>query len=132
VRNVVDLASLSYFLSKDEPDQWICWDFHGLRIKPTHYTITSHDDSSFMTSWTLHGSVDPSKGWTKLDYAPRYYSYYHDEEPSGTGRSRTFHISTSDPYSVICLTQTGKTGWGFNSLGLCSFEIFGTLLESQE
>jgi hypothetical protein len=130
LRNVIDLASPSYFLSEDEPDQWICWKFHGLRIRPTHYTIKTHDDSSSMNSWTVHGTLDPSKGWTELDYVPRYYG--SNEEESGTGRCRTFRFWRSAPSSFIRLTQTGNTSWGFNSLGLCACEIFGSLLEWQE
>jgi hypothetical protein len=38
-KNVADLSAYSYFMSDDEPHQWICWDFHEKRVRPTHYTI---------------------------------------------------------------------------------------------
>jgi hypothetical protein len=130
VRNVVDLDSPSYFLSRDEPHQWICWNFHGLRIKPTHFTIKGRDKLSFMNSWTLEGSLDQSKGWKTLHYSIGFHTKW--EEKSSTECCRTFAIYESYPYSFFRLTQTGETGWRFNSLTLCSFEIFGTFLELPE
>jgi hypothetical protein len=47
-RNVVNLDADSCFCSNGEgryvehsPNNWICYDFHGRRIAPTHYTIRS-------------------------------------------------------------------------------------------
>jgi hypothetical protein len=39
--NVADLTTSSDFLSDNTPDQWICWDFGEMRVRPTHYTIQS-------------------------------------------------------------------------------------------
>jgi hypothetical protein len=44
VRNVADLSDAEPFWSKDEPAQWICWDFHEIRVRPTHYTIRSDSE----------------------------------------------------------------------------------------
>jgi hypothetical protein len=38
--NVVDFKNqYSDFDWKDQPSQWIYWDFKTLKIEPTHYTI---------------------------------------------------------------------------------------------
>jgi hypothetical protein len=39
LRNLADLTSGTNFRSKNEPGQWVCWDFHQMRVRPTHYTI---------------------------------------------------------------------------------------------
>jgi hypothetical protein len=36
--HVAALPSDSCFYSKDEPCQWICWDFRKMRVHLTHYT----------------------------------------------------------------------------------------------
>jgi hypothetical protein len=41
VLNVADLTSHLNFVSKNEPGQWICWDFGERRIRPTQYTIAA-------------------------------------------------------------------------------------------
>jgi hypothetical protein len=41
ISDVADLIAGTSFCSEDEPGQWICWDFHEMRIRPTEYTIAS-------------------------------------------------------------------------------------------
>jgi hypothetical protein len=36
VRNAADLTSNSLFSSKNQPGLWVCWDFHEMRVCPTH------------------------------------------------------------------------------------------------
>jgi hypothetical protein len=54
VEDVADLSSDSYFMSSNEPDQWIRWDFHEIRVRPTDYTIRS----CRLESWVVEGSLD--------------------------------------------------------------------------
>jgi hypothetical protein len=35
-RNVAELTSGTGFWSRDRPDQWVSWDFHEMRVSPTH------------------------------------------------------------------------------------------------
>jgi hypothetical protein len=62
LKNVADLTSDWYFYSKDEPGQWVCWDFGEMRVRPTHYTIPA----LFLKSWVVEGSLDGSS-WTEFD-----------------------------------------------------------------
>jgi hypothetical protein len=57
-----DLSSNSAFLSADAPGQWVCWDFRGMIVRPTHYTIRG----PFLTSWVFEGSLDGST-WSEID-----------------------------------------------------------------
>jgi uncharacterized coiled-coil protein SlyX len=61
-RNVADLTSGNSSISKNEPDQWICWDFHEMRVRPTHYTIKSY----CLKSWVVESSLD-GEAWTEID-----------------------------------------------------------------
>jgi hypothetical protein len=60
--NVVVLTQNLYFCSSHEPGQWVCWDFHEIRLRPTHYTITSDT----MKSWVIESSLD-GEVWTEID-----------------------------------------------------------------
>jgi hypothetical protein len=54
VRNVADLTSDSCFCSENEPGQWVCWDFHEMRVRPAHYTIRT----AYLKSWVVESSLD--------------------------------------------------------------------------
>jgi hypothetical protein len=62
VRNAADVTSESYFYSKDEPSQWVCWDFGEMRVRATHYTIRSIP----LKSWVIESSLD-SRAWIAID-----------------------------------------------------------------
>jgi hypothetical protein len=42
VRNVVASGTANWFFSRNEPNQWICCDFRGARIRLTHYLTASN------------------------------------------------------------------------------------------
>jgi uncharacterized coiled-coil protein SlyX len=116
--NVADLTSESSFISKSEPGQWICWDFHEVRVRPTHYTIKSAD----LTSWVVEASLD-GESWTKVD---RKTGSTDLKEKPFLG---SFAVSTSAKCRFIRLTQTDTAHTGHHSLTIRSFEVFGTLFE---
>jgi hypothetical protein len=117
VRYASDLNSGSSFCSKNGPGQWICWDFHELRIRPTHYTIKSE----FMTSWVVESSMD-GVNWTPIDRKKDHRNRYGASVES-------FAVANSAQCRFIRLTQTGKNCHGDDRLCGCAFEFFGTLLE---
>jgi hypothetical protein len=53
-RNLTELKSSSVFMSAHEPGEWVCWDFHELQVRPTHYTINCYD----LKSWVVESSLD--------------------------------------------------------------------------
>jgi hypothetical protein len=114
VRNVADLISESYFCSKDEPGQWICWDFHEMRVRPTHYTIKSER----LKSWVVESSLD-GVVWTEIDRKTDKAFY---------GQA-SFAVSKLAECRFIRLTQTGRRHCGDDNLLIFAFEFFGTLLE---
>jgi hypothetical protein len=89
-RNVFDLDSWSIFLSQDEPNQWICFDFRSLRVSPTHYTVRA--DS--LNSWFVESSVN-GLDWVEID-----------RRTGEASEDKAFAVSNSDECRFIRLTQT--------------------------
>jgi hypothetical protein len=122
LKNVADLTSTSRFQSKDEPGQWVCWDFGGMRVLPTHYTIDSSTHG--LASWVIEGSVD-GRSWTEIDRR-------QDNRDFTNGGTASFATSRPAEFGFIRFTQTDKK-YGFSYwphvLGLYAVEFFGTLAE---
>jgi predicted nucleic acid-binding Zn-ribbon protein len=116
--NVADLTSISTFWSKDEPRQWVCWDFRDMRVCPTHYTITSWS----LKSWVVEGSSSGGS-WTVIDRQ----SNRHDFETDW--KTASFPVATPAAFRFIRLTQTDKKTNGSDALPLRAVEFFGTLSE---
>jgi hypothetical protein len=119
VRNVADLASFSYFWSKDDPGQWLCWDFHEMCVRPTHYTI----ESASLKSWVVESSLD-FVNWTEIDRRTD-----NEDFKSNHFVPASFTVSKSEDCRFIRLTQTGKGHDGRDDLAVSAFELFGALLE---
>jgi hypothetical protein len=116
-KNVADLTSDSYFLSKNEPGQWVCWDFRERRVRPTHYTIRGWD----LKSWVVEGSLD-GRSWTEIDRQT-------DNQDFKDGNTVSFAVSNPAEFRFIRLTQTCKNHLGDDYLALHGVEFFGTLSE---
>jgi hypothetical protein len=119
-KNAADLTcDESYFISKDEPGQWISWDFREMRIRPTHYTMMAQDPKS----WVVEGSLDGTN-WSEID---RRTDNKHFEKGKKTG---SFPISKPVECRFIRLSQTAKNHDGTDCLGyLYAVEFFGALSE---
>jgi hypothetical protein len=121
-RNVVGV-DLSQFFSKNEPGQWICWDFHELHVTPTHYTLVA----AGLKSWVIEGSLD-GEHWLEIDRKTNTQDF-KDSVP-GQGRdwlAASFTASTPVESRFIRLTQTGQRHANDDVLGLRTVEFFGTL-----
>jgi hypothetical protein len=123
---LADLTSETSFFSMDGPGQWICWDFHEMRVRPTHYTIKSLS----LKSWMIESSLD-GESWTEIDRKTDNCDFSRDNLFAPV-KSASFSVSNSAECRFIRLTQTGKTHSGRGILTLRAFEVFGTLLESRE
>jgi hypothetical protein len=124
LRNVADLTSYSYFCSKHEPDQWICWDFHALLVRLTHYAIRYYITSFALKSWVVEGSLD-GESWTTIDEHVN-----HDHLPLVF--TRWYGVSKTVECRFIRLTLTAPNHCGNNGLMLVGVEFFGTFLDRNE
>jgi hypothetical protein len=117
LNSVANLTSGSFFRSENEPDEWVCWDFRKMRVRPTHYTIRSRG----LRSWILEGSVDGER-WTEVS---RQTESRHFRDLA----SSWFPVSPTAEFRFIRLTQTDRNLWGNSSLALRAVEFFGSLAE---
>jgi hypothetical protein len=102
LRTLADLTTTLSFQSLPGRGEWVCWDFHEMRVRPTHYTIRTF----LLKSWVVEGSLD-SVNWTEID---RQMS--NNDFQRGWGIA-SFAVSNSAECRFIRLTQTGEyhLGW---------------------
>jgi hypothetical protein len=121
VRNVADFSKAfiaNAFLSQSEPDEWVCWDFHEMRVRRTHYAINSY----LLKSWVVESSLD-DEHWVEFDRKTDSNDFARG------GRVASFAVATSADCRFIWLTQTGRNQHRNDCLLIAVFEVFGTLLE---
>jgi hypothetical protein len=114
---VADLTTREWFRSKDEPNQWICWDFHERRVRLTQYTIKGPN----LRSWVLEGSLD-GEIWTEIDRQTDYVDFARAPMAS-------FASASVAEFRFIRITQTDRRHDGHDFLSLRAVEFFGTLSE---
>jgi hypothetical protein len=120
--NAVDLLSISYFMSQNQPNQWLCYDFNNRKVRPTHYSIRVYPGSSDLRSWVFEGSMDGST-WTELDRRT------NDQTTNSSHQIGTFSISTNLECKFVRFRQTDVNAGRTHSLILYAMEIFGDLIE---
>jgi hypothetical protein len=119
LRVIGDLTSDLHFHSKVRTGQWICCDFHELRVRQTHYMIRSY--RKYLKSWVVESSLD-GETWTEIDRKTDNNDFIDSETAS-------FAVLNSPECRFIRLTQTGENHAESYSLSLRAFELFGTVFE---
>jgi hypothetical protein len=124
--SVTALKADSCYMSKNAPNQWICYHFCKSRIWPTHYTIrswhTGGPNCAHPRSWVIQGSFD---GDTLIEIDRRD----NCSELNGRNIARCYEISRPGEYAFIRLEQTALCWNNTHRLILSGFEVFGTLFE---
>jgi predicted nucleic acid-binding Zn-ribbon protein len=113
LKNVADLTSASDFWSRNEPGQWICWDFREIRVQPIRYTVSA----SYLRSWILEGSLD-GMSWTRFDRQMDNRNFWG-------AKTASFPILTPGEFRFIRLTQTSKNHCGVDGLRVAAVDFFG-------
>jgi hypothetical protein len=121
-QNLVDPSPGRFFCSSDGAIEWVQWDFHGIRVSPSHYSIQTHNSpvgSAHLKSWVVEGSVD-GLNWIELDRRPNNYDLNRPVV------IRSFSVSKSTDCRFIRLQQTGPNHRNDNNLVFSYLELFGT------
>ena len=113
------------FMSKKEPNSWICYDFKGQHVSPTSYSIW--EGGYGLKSWVLEASNDGSS-WLVLDC--RENTEYFQDRPRGD-LIGNFAINPAprESFRYLRLRQTGKTHEGEDCLAIRYLEFYGTLFD---
>jgi hypothetical protein len=123
-----DIAGPNVFVSNNEQNQWVCWDFHGIRITPTHYTIQTADGAkgeSHLQSWILEGSLD-SLTWSTIDIQK------NNRQLNNRAAIAWFRVNSQVESRFIRLTQTGRNHHSIFILAFRRFELFGNLRSTDQ
>ncbi|KAK8888373.1 hypothetical protein M9Y10_039443 [Tritrichomonas musculus] len=125
-QNVTLFDSDDHFISQNEQDSWICFDFKDHRVVPSAVTIKTRSGGQNdyqPRSWVIEGSCD-NNSWEILDK--------EDDSPHLHGGDivHTFAMNrpNSKEFQYIRMRQTGPNWNGENHLVVCSFEIYGRLI----
>jgi hypothetical protein len=88
-KNATDLMTNDLFYSEPKKNQWICYDFKGMQVCITHYSIRSAADA-VPRDWVAEGSVDGSK-WFEMD----------KRQDDDSLSIRTFEVSYNGPIRMF-------------------------------
>jgi hypothetical protein len=77
-KNAADLGSDSVFYSESEPGRWLCYDFSGIVVIPTHYSIRAGGEMN-PRNWVVEGRKCEAD-WLELDR--------HEKDDSLKGKTR--------------------------------------------
>lgn len=125
--NVADFESDTRYYSKDEPNQYIMFDFKDMRVNPTHYMIRTQGcgaNCCHMKSWVCELSEDGTE-WIEGDRQK------DSSNLNGSFMVGVFPIKTEVPlkYRYIRIKQIGPNWFNDNRMIMCGVEFFGTLYE---
>lgn len=120
---VADFNLSNYFHSNCEQSSWLKYDFQGMKINPTHYSIRSNYDSNCSPkSWVVEGSnTGDDNDWNVLD-SQTNNSIFQPYKPV----SHTFDIKKSNEFfRFIRIRSTGSNNNGKYYFSFDSLEFFG-------
>jgi len=107
-KNVADHESNSFFASKNEPNQWICFDFVARMVRLTAYAIRSYPGGPghpHPKSWVIEVSSDGAS-WREIDRRD------DNQDLNGGYLTKVFTVARAPECRMIRLTQTGKNHQG--------------------
>lgn len=121
---ILNFGREHHWYTKNEPNQWIRFDFGQKTISPTAYTLktfNNHPGGSHLRSWVIEGSND-SKNWIIIDQQ-NSTNYLN-----GSQFWKLFKIPKKvSKFRYIQLRQTGKTHHQNDYLFIENLELFGSL-----
>ena len=129
-KNAVDFDSSNYFKSYSSDGQaWLKYDFKDRKIRPTHYSIRTRNNSDNHNprTWVIEVSnTGQENDWRTIDTKSNVSSV------SKRNQSDTFEISTklasSEFYRYIRFRHTDFTSGNCSDLAISSLEYFGDLI----
>jgi hypothetical protein len=133
-KNAADMEADSHFCSayrnpsEDIPhtrNNWVCYDFKGRRIVPTHYAIRTCPGGaggSHLKSWLVETSTD-GKSWREVAREE------NNMELNGRKFTKTFAVAGGGECRFIRLVNIGRNQYGQSAIYISAWEIFGSLVE---
>lgn len=120
---VIDPDWTSHWVTKNEPDQWIKFDFKTSRMVLSSYTLKTYNyvaGGNHMKTWVVEGSANDTD-WLELDRRVNV------NDLNGRYNVKNFKCKNSGAFRFIRIKQTGTTHCESNILALTNVEFFGIL-----
>jgi hypothetical protein len=120
--NAADLTSGSYFYSKGQENQWICYEFCKATVRLKKYAIRSYWGDCHPKSWVVEISSDGSD-WKEVDRQDG------NKDLNAKNAVKSFSVRKAERFRFVRLRQIGKNHRGNDSLAISALEIFGSYTE---
>jgi hypothetical protein len=120
---IADQRADTHCQSRNEPDQWICYDFLERVVTIDHYSIQSAG-IAHLSSWVIESSVN-GETWQIIDRREK------NGDLLGAGQVAAFHIENPIASRMIRLRQTGVNHRGDHFLYFAGLEVFGLLTQPE-
>ncbi|KAK8866351.1 hypothetical protein M9Y10_009313 [Tritrichomonas musculus] len=125
--HAIDFNIETRFITEDQQNSFICFDFKERKIKLSNYSVRSSigtkPKSENVQCWKIEGSNDNIK-WDTLD------SQTIEKSLDGKGFYNTFSANSSGFYRLIRMRQTNANTSKNNVLKIGEIEFFGEILQN--
>jgi hypothetical protein len=127
-RNAVDVLADNFWISRNEDNSWLRYDFKEMRVRPTHYSVRSRynggDNDVYPKNWVVEVSNDGTT-WKIID------ERLNNEDLKGKNLEGAFAVAPCDYCRFIQIRQQGYSWYKRNCylFLISAFEIFGDLRE---
>ena len=122
---VIDYGWTSHWVTKNEPDQWIKFDFLTGKFHIYSYTLKTYNyvaGGNHLRSWVIEGSSN-GNDWLELD---RRHGL---NDLNDRYKVKNFSCKNPGAFRYIRLKQIGKSHCDSYNLALTNIEFFGILKE---
>ena len=113
----------NFYWSKNQPGNWIMFDFNTMTVALTNYTLKTYDAAigcHHFKSWVVEGSNNGEE-WIELDRRENNYDL------NKSFATKIFQCSTVKQCRWIKIRMTGPDHAGYDSIKINAVEFFGTL-----
>ena len=120
---ILDPTNINEWVSGNEPNSWIQFDFKDKKIKLDNYSImtfSGQQGSTHMKSWKVEASLDDIE-WVVLDEVK------DDDSLNSSNAVLTRPVDTTEFYRYFKITQTDKNQFGTYCMAIRRIEFFGVL-----
>jgi hypothetical protein len=125
-KNVADLHANTEFFSSKDPNQWVGYDFKGMRVKLTGYAVRPYHAGGpgghNLKSWVIEGSND-LQDWFELGRR------VNSNDLNAGNEVKTFGIRSGVRCRAVRLRQIDLNHKGTHVILISGFELFGELIE---
>jgi hypothetical protein len=110
----------TWLVTEDLPNQWICYEFDGVRVKLNHYCVVSHVNCPHLRSWVVEVSAT-GRHWIEVDRE-------EDHVIEGRNGVRSFVLKREEKCRFVRIRQIGRSNVSDNRLLINEFDVFGELI----